>query len=120
MKNKQIYRIKNWKEYNQALVNRGSLTLWFEEAQIEKWYHTEKATKRGSPTYYSDTAIQCGLVIREVFSLPLRATEGFLYFGLIWIFQIIQHSAAVNRLSMFKSPDVKRVRRCLLSLIQPA
>ena len=78
MKNRQTYRIKNWKEYNQALVNRGSLTLWFEEAQIERWYHTEKATKPGSPTYYSDTAIQCGLIIREVFSLPLRATEGFL------------------------------------------
>ena len=78
MKNKQSYRIRNWKEYNQALVNRGSLTLWFEEEQIRQWYNTETNLKRGHPVHYSDVAIQCGLVIREVFSLPLRATEGFL------------------------------------------
>jgi hypothetical protein len=25
---KQQYRIRNWKQYNQALVSRGSLTFW--------------------------------------------------------------------------------------------
>jgi len=36
MKKKQRYKIRNWKEYNQALVNRGNITLWFDEALLQK------------------------------------------------------------------------------------
>lgn len=77
-KQKQRYKIKNWSEYNQALVNRGSLTLWFEESQLERWHQPERVGYRGSPTIYSDWAIQCALTIREIFHCPLRVTEGFL------------------------------------------
>ncbi|MGZ5029275.1 MAG: hypothetical protein ACXV8I_01575 [Methylobacter sp.] len=45
---------KNWSEYNQALVNRGSLTLWFEESQLERWHQPERIGYRGSPMIYSD------------------------------------------------------------------
>ena len=31
---KQHYRILNWKEYNQALINRGSLSFWLDETVI--------------------------------------------------------------------------------------
>ena len=33
---KQIYRyqVKNWAEYDRALVNRGNLTIWFDETSI--------------------------------------------------------------------------------------
>ena len=34
MKTKIQYRIRNWREYNAALVNRGSLTLWVDEEAI--------------------------------------------------------------------------------------
>lgn len=74
---KQSYRIRNWREYNAALVERGSLTVWFDEASIQQWNEQEKTGKRGASKTYSDVAIQCGLVIREVFHLPYRATEGF-------------------------------------------
>ncbi len=75
---KQPYRIRNWKNYNEALVERGSLTLWFDEAMITHWLETEKSGQRGSSRTYSDLAIQCALTLKVVFHLPLRATEGLL------------------------------------------
>jgi hypothetical protein len=36
---KSIRRISNWKEYNQALVNRGSLTVWIDDGAIKNWLH---------------------------------------------------------------------------------
>ena len=77
MAKKQQYRIRNWKEYNKALVNRGSLTVWFDKNSIDAWNETIRAGKRGRPHEYSDLAIQCCLTIRAVFRLPLRSTEGF-------------------------------------------
>jgi hypothetical protein len=74
-KPKTCYKLKNWRAYNEALVDRGSLTLWFEDAQIERWH---RSGYRGSPMIYSDMAVQCGLPIRELFQLPLQSTEGFL------------------------------------------
>ncbi|MCF1432067.1 MAG: IS5/IS1182 family transposase, partial [Shewanella sp.] len=29
--------ITNWKQYNQALVNRGSVTFWLDESAINAW-----------------------------------------------------------------------------------
>lgn len=70
---KQQYKIRNWRDYTQALVNRGSIILWFDEELIKQWYVTEKTEKRGRPKKYSDIAIQAALIIREIFRLPLRA-----------------------------------------------
>ena len=84
-KQKQRYRIRNWREYNAALVERGSLTVWFEEDHIKQWYAQEKTGRRGASNTYSAVAIQCGLVIRAVFQLPLRATEGFLGSLVKWL-----------------------------------
>jgi len=47
MKKKQTDKIRNWKEYNQALVNRGSLTYWFDEEVINAWHNVEKTNTRG-------------------------------------------------------------------------
>jgi hypothetical protein len=68
--------IKNWRQYNEALVNRGSLTFWFEEEAIGSWQETQRSGRRGAPRRYSDMAIQCALILGVVFRLPLRATEG--------------------------------------------
>ncbi|MGZ8943541.1 MAG: IS5 family transposase [Methylobacter sp.] len=75
---KRRYKLKNWRAYNEALVNRGALTLWFEDGQMARWHQPERSGYRGRAMTYSDVAIQCGLTIRELFQLPLRATEGFL------------------------------------------
>jgi IS5 family transposase len=73
---KPIYRIRNWKQYNDALVRRGSITLWVDPATLEAWHHQGPA-RRGAQFRYSDTAIECVLTLRSVYHLPLRATEGF-------------------------------------------
>ena len=75
---KKDYRVRNWKDYNEALVQRGSVTLWFSEEAIKKWREPKKAGGRGRPQEYSDLAITCGLTIKAVFKLTYRATEGFI------------------------------------------
>lgn len=70
------YRLRNWPQYTQALVQRGSLTVWFDEAVVAQWYSEVETGKRGSPQTYSDMAIGCALTLRTVFKLPLRATQG--------------------------------------------
>src|SRR5579863_4069065 len=77
-KKKDKYRIRNWRQYNQSLVNRGSITFWFDEAAIAKWYSVERSNKPGRPETYSDDAIRCGLVIKAVFRIALRALQGFI------------------------------------------
>lgn len=77
MPKKSLYRIRNWKEYNDALVSRGSLTVWFSDDAQKGWLY-QGAQQQGHPVVFSDTAIITALTIRTVFGLPLRQTEGFL------------------------------------------
>jgi len=78
MKTKQRYRIRNWRNYNESLKQRGSLTFWFSEEAITHWHNTEQTGSRGRPELYTDIAIECALTLRAVYGLALRATEGFL------------------------------------------
>jgi Transposase DDE domain len=70
------YRIRNWKQYNEALVRRGSLTLWVDGETLQAWRY-QGPTQQGAQFQYSDLAIECLLTLRAVYHLPLRATEGF-------------------------------------------
>jgi len=71
------YRVGNWKDYNQALIRRGSLTVWIEETTLQAWCQNMRDGQVGAPTTYSDLAIQALLTLKAVFSLPLRQTQGF-------------------------------------------
>src|SRR4051794_1519826 len=73
---KPSYRIRNWKQYNDALVNRGSLTPWVDRAALQAW-RSRGPTQHGAQFDYSDTAIRCLLTLRAVYHLSPRATEGF-------------------------------------------
>jgi hypothetical protein len=75
-KPKRRYRIRNWRDYNSALVRRGSLTLWVEQGTVNKWRDTTAPLRRGRRRFYSDLAITCALTLREVYGLPLRSTQG--------------------------------------------
>lgn len=75
---KDKYRICNWKQYNQSLINRGSITFWFNEEAIQKWYSVTSIKKRGHPEIYSDEAIRCGLMIKVVFRIAFRALQGLM------------------------------------------
>ena len=74
---KAVYPVKNWTVYDQALVQRGSLTVWLSEEAIDGWSYTGP-TQRGAQFEYSDLAIETALTFRKLFHLPLRQTEGFI------------------------------------------
>jgi len=75
-KPKRQYRIRNWKEYNKALVRRGSLSLWVDTRSLSTWLDQDHPPRRGRRSLYSDAAVLCALTLREVYSLPLRSTQG--------------------------------------------
>lgn len=71
-------KITNWKQYNHALTQRGSLTFWIDNTAIKQWYNKTPTGRRGRSNTYSDSAISTALMIKGVFKLPLRALEGFI------------------------------------------
>ncbi len=77
-KTKRTYRLRNWKQYNAALVQRGSLTLWVSEDVLAAWNNTARTGQRGKPSTYTDAVILCMASLQEIYHLPLRATEGLL------------------------------------------
>lgn len=83
---KDKYKIINWKEYNESLKQRGSITIWISEEALELWKYTGPKLKGGQKKY-SDLAIETSLTIRKVYHLKLRQTEGFIN-SLIQIMQV--------------------------------
>lgn len=73
---KRLYRVKNWSEYEKALVQRGSITFWLSEDIEQSWFYNGEK-QRGSQFDYSDKAIEIMLTIKEVFHLTNRSVEGF-------------------------------------------
>jgi len=76
-KYKTKYRVSNWAEYDRALVQRGSITLWISENAVASWKPVPTGG-RGGQKKFSDHAIETALTLRLVFNLPLRQAEGFL------------------------------------------
>ncbi len=71
-KNKKI----NWSLYNKSLVNRGQITFWFSANIVKSWY-AKCSSKQGGQQVYSDKAIETLNILRFIFGLKLRSTEGF-------------------------------------------
>jgi hypothetical protein len=74
---RQRHRVTNWREYDAALRNRGSLTIWFTPDAIAGW-KAEARTTPGGQRHYSDLAIETALTLRAVFRLALRQSEGLI------------------------------------------
>ncbi|MFT7075895.1 MAG: hypothetical protein ACJA0P_001909, partial [Planctomycetota bacterium] len=107
-KHKTKYRVTNWAEYDQALVERGDVTLWIPPAAIQAWT-ARPSGRRGTPQKYTDLAIETALTLRLVFRLPLRQAEGFLrsLFDLMGLSLEAPDHTTVSRRS--KGLDVKLV-----------
>lgn len=74
-------RARNWREYNQSLVQRGSLHIWVDEQSLRLWHHRPSPAHprgRGAQRVYSDLAITMMATLQAVYRLPLRATQGLL------------------------------------------
>src|SRR4028119_872846 len=67
------YRTTNWRFYNAALKQRGSLLVWF-DPKLE-WVAAPTG-QPGRPATFSDAAIQTCLMLKAMFGLPLRQTTG--------------------------------------------
>lgn len=78
MGTKAKYRVRNWRDYNKSLIQRGSINVWFSDDAIKHWLAEKEEGKKGHPVIYSDTAILTAVMIRSVFHMPLRALQGFL------------------------------------------
>ncbi|HGF5132331.1 IS5 family transposase [Vibrio parahaemolyticus] len=88
----------NWKQYNKALINRGSLTFWIDEEAIRQWKQS-KQDKRGRPRQFSDLAITTALMVKRVFSMPLRVLQGLIdsVFSLANVPIVCPHSSCISR-----------------------
>lgn len=112
---KGLYRVRNWSEYDRALVQRGSITFWLSGDFEQTWlYHGEK--QRGSQFDYSDKAIEIMLTLKEVFHLTNRGVEGFVR-SLFQIMHIVlpvpDHSTLSRRGKTLKVKLPKKARGSL-------
>jgi hypothetical protein len=71
------YQVTNWPEYDRALQQRGSLTVWVTPEALAAW-HPPKTGRRGRSPQYADIAIETGHLLRLAFGRPWRQTEGLL------------------------------------------
>jgi Transposase DDE domain len=74
---KARYRVSNGREYDQALQNRGSLTVWVTPEALAAW-QAPRAGRRGRSPFYSNLTIETGHLLRLAFGWPWRQTEGAL------------------------------------------
>ena len=77
MQTEPIYRIRNWSEYNKALIERGSISIWIDEKAVKGWFSSYHTCRAGRPATYSDEAILMILILREVYKRTLRNLQGF-------------------------------------------
>ncbi len=95
---KHRYKTTDWKQYNKAQLNHGSLTFWIDEETIREWKQS-KQNNRSRPRRFSQLAITTALMVKRVFSMPLRALRGFLdsLFKLASIPLICPHYTSISR-----------------------
>ena len=83
-----IYQTRNWPSYNEALMRRGSLTIWFDPAMTwdaaptgkrgrQPDYSGEEDQKTVRGTVFPTNAIQTCLTMKVLFGMALRQTTGF-------------------------------------------
>jgi hypothetical protein len=111
---KPKYKVTNWPAYNAALRRRGDFTIWFAEDAITDW-RPAKTGLRGRPQEYSDHAIETAILIRQVFHLPLRQTEGFI----ISVARAMDAQVSIPDFSCIAKRSIELSRHVLSKAMQP-
>ena len=78
---KKAYRVRNWREYEAGLRNRGSLTVWISltAGKLVNWHAPRpRRRKPGRQRKYSNHAIETAVTLGMVFHLSSRQSEGLL------------------------------------------
>lgn len=78
MKDKTKYKISNWKQYNQALINRCSTTFRGDDTAVQTWHCKERHGNQGRGFTFTSGAVETALIINGIFKLPLRVDQRFL------------------------------------------
>ncbi|MBL0656970.1 transposase, partial [Aeromonas caviae] len=79
-----LHPITNWSQYNKSLVHSGSLTFWVDADVMNNWFqhdhhdHHDHHGRRGRSQLYTDQSICTFLMLKGIFNLTLRATQGLL------------------------------------------
>jgi hypothetical protein len=101
--------VTNWREYDESLRRRGSLTVWFSDEAIRAWKAAPR-TGRGGQAEYSDLAILTALTFKAVFRLAYRQTEGLIgsVIGLLGLdLAVPDHSTLCRRAETLEVPRLK-------------
>jgi len=111
MQTEMTYKIRNWSEYNRALIQRGSINIWMEEESLKKWYSSSHTCLAGRPETYSDNAILMLLMLREVFKLTLRSLQGFTksLFGMMGLDLSVPSYTQISRRAQTLHKSIKRL-----------
>ena len=70
-------RVGHGSAYEQAVVQRGDVTLWLSADATDAW-RPAPSGRPGAPKTFSDWAIETAVTLHLVFRVPLRQAEGFL------------------------------------------
>ena len=73
-----LHSITNWPQYNKSLIKRGSLTFWVDAEVMNNWFHHDHHGRRCRSQLYTDQTISTFLMLKGIFNLTLRATQGLL------------------------------------------
>src|SRR4051794_39687484 len=105
----QKRKVTNWRDYDESLRRRGSLTVWFSDEAVEAW-EAERRTSRGGQPAYSDLAILTALTFKVVFRLAYRQTEGLIgsVIGLLGLdLAVPDHTTLCRRAETLEVPRPK-------------
>src|SRR3954452_18968511 len=105
----QKRKVTNWRDYDESLRRRGSLTVWFSDEAVEAW-EPERRTSRGGQPEYSDRAILTALTFKAVFRLAYRQTEGRIgsVIGLLGLdLAVPDHTTLCRRAETMEGPRPK-------------
>ena len=106
----QKRKVTNWRDYDESLRRRGSLTVWFSDEAVEAW-EAERRTSRGGQPEYSDLAILTALTFKAVFRLAYRQTEGLIgsVIGLLGLdLAVPDHTTLCRRAETLEVPRPSR------------
>jgi Transposase DDE domain len=71
---KSFHLITNWPHYNKSLIDHGSVNA----DAMGNWFHQDHHGRRGRSQLYTDQTICTFLMLKGMFCLTLRATQGLL------------------------------------------
>ena len=109
---KTKYRVGNWSAYEQALVQRGDVTLWLSADATDAW-RPSPSGRPGAPKTFSDCAIETALTLRLLFRVPLRQAEGFLrsVLSLMGVDLAAPDHTTLSRRSQSLAVEFRRIHR---------